>query len=201
MTRQVQQGHNLNAQLIRLGNDGIHLVLGQIALITAAVLCHVARLDLRYNSIVVIGCAVGSEGHIIQQEAQAIVAEGQLELVIAIVLHLIEQRNDPFLAEILSAAVQMYNLVLNVSRSIGCRSLNLTALGLLPVRGLVHHRGLLRLGSGHIHRRVVHCTGRGIGHVGSHCGNRQSAEHQHRREQDRKESGKFLFHGLLALLY
>ena len=123
------------------------------------------------------------------------------ELFSSTMADLIEQGNDPVLAEILSAAVQMYNLVLNVSGSIGCRSLNLTALGLLPVRGLVHHRGLLRLGSGHFCRRVVHCTGRGIGHVGSHCGNRQSAEHQHRREQDRKESGKFLFHGLLALLY
>ena len=56
--------------------------------------------------------AIGREGHVIEQEAQTIVAESQLQLVIAISFHLVEQRDDPVFAEILAAAVEVQDLII-----------------------------------------------------------------------------------------
>ena len=134
MTGQVQQRNDLNIQLICRGDDLVHFRLGQVARIAAAVLRFVASFDLGNDRLMRISRAVGGEGHIIQQEAQTVVAESKLELVIAIVLHLIEQGDNPALAEVLSAAVQMYNLIERVVGRIGHRILFLRRL-------------LLRLGS------------------------------------------------------
>ena len=112
MTRQVQQGDNLNALLLRRGNDLVHLRLGQPARVTAAVLQLIARLDLGHNRLVRVRRAIGREGHVVEQKAQAVVAECQLELVIAVRAHLVEQCDDPVLAEILTAAVEVQDLII-----------------------------------------------------------------------------------------
>lgn len=106
---QVQQGHDLNAVLICLGNDVVHLRLSQPAGIAAAVLRLVTGFHLGNYGCMVISSAIGGERHIVQQETQAIVTEGQLQLVISGGCHFPDQCLDPVRGEVLPAAVQMDN--------------------------------------------------------------------------------------------
>ena len=68
-----------------------------------------AALDSRLNSITLVLRPVHRDGHIIQQEAQAVVAEGQLDMRIVIFRQLIDDALDLTDGEILSAAVQVEN--------------------------------------------------------------------------------------------
>ncbi len=165
MTGGVDTGDHAHALLFGVFNDGVHLRLGQLIGIKVVIRL-VAAVDGRLNRFTLIGRFADLQRHIIQQEAQAVVAHRQLDIVKAGSESIVDERLDAFYRIVLSAAVQEENVI-----SIFLR---------LPSR---RYRGLIA------QRSVIYRTGRRVGRVGSHCGNRQGAEHQHRREQDRKEPG------------
>ena len=173
--RQVQKGHDLDAKAISLGDDLGHFSLGQIAFVTAAVLRLVTGFDLGHDGLMTVSRAVRGEGHVIQQEAETVIAERKLKLVIASGLHFVQQRDDPILGEILSAAVEMKDFA-----KVAGRSLHLDGLGsfeeLLGVQ--------------------FACQVPPVGQ----SRNGQNADHQDKHEQQGKNSGQILFHGMLSLL-
>ena len=79
MSRGIKHRDDLNARFIGIGNDGVHIALGQhTGSCTGKAVAAVAALDSRLNSITLVLRPVHRDGHIIQQEAQAVVAEGLL---------------------------------------------------------------------------------------------------------------------------
>ena len=110
MSRGIKHRDDLNARFIGIGNDGVHIALGQhTGSCTGKAVAAVAALDSRLNSITLVLRPVHRDGHIIQQEAQAVVAEGQLDMRIVIFRQLIDDALDLTDGEILSAAVQVEN--------------------------------------------------------------------------------------------
>ena len=168
MTGRVDAGNHAHALLVGIANNFIHLTLGQL-IGGKVIIISITCLNCSLNVIATVGFAIDRQLHIVQQEAQTIIAHCQLDIVEASAGCIINELLNAAGGVIFSAAVQEEDIH-----------------SIAVYHGLVHHR--LR-------------AGRRIGGVGSQCGNRQGAKYQHCREQDRKESGYFLFHGLLALLY
>ena len=173
MTRHVQHGDDLNALVVRIGDDRIHFALCEIAGI--AVERDIAVRNIGFDGIAG-HCSLGEgQRHIIQQETATAIAKGKLKLIIAIVSHSINQLFDVFNREVLSAAIQMHDSVRH-----RCRSLHLDGLGsfeeLLGVQ--------------------FACQVPPVGQ----SRNGQNADHQDKHEQQGKNSGQILFHGMLSLL-
>ena len=105
----VQQRNNVNAFLCRIFKDGIHVALGQRCGICALGVC-VGRIAAG-NGILHGIIRVIPNGHIIQQEAQSIIAKSQLHMGIVIVCKLIDQVFDLVNTEGFAAAVQMEDAV------------------------------------------------------------------------------------------
>ena len=94
-----------------IGNDRVHLGLRQLVDIEV-IIFFVARVDSLGHRVAAVRHSVHRQGHVVEQKAQAVVAECQLELVIAVRAHLVEQCDDPVLAEILTAAVEVQDLII-----------------------------------------------------------------------------------------
>ena len=123
MTGHIEKRNNFNALLVRILDNSGHLCLGQIAAVTAAVLGLVARNNsFLYFFARVRNSVRDHDGHIVQQEAQAGIAHSQLQLVVVVLRHHINERFDTSSREILSAAVQMHDLVEIVIRTLSRRS-------------------------------------------------------------------------------
>ena len=108
VARCVEQGDDLNALGIGILDDGIHVALAQLAG-GAGRKVRVALLNGTGDSCAAVVLAVDRQGHIVQQEAQAVVAEGQLQVREVIFCQLIDDALDLTDGEILSAAVQVEN--------------------------------------------------------------------------------------------
>ena len=106
MSGVIQQGEDLDAHSVGMGNNRIHLRFRQFVG-TEIVIVSVALLNRSSN----LGIGIGAHGHIIQQESQTVVTKGQFQMGITGGGHLIDQSNDPVLGKILAAAVQMQDAV------------------------------------------------------------------------------------------
>ena len=120
MPRGVQQGNYPDALLFGIADDGVHLVLGQCVPIWVIIVRHVAPLDTGLHIIAGVGSTVHSDGHIFQQEAQAVVADRQFQIVIIVIRKRINDTLDLVHGEILSAAIQMENLHKGVIAAVRC---------------------------------------------------------------------------------
>ena len=114
MTRRIHQRDDLNALAVRIADDGFHLSLGQRIPIWVIIVRLVARLDTGLHRVArertVSTVNAVAEAHILQQEAQAVVADRQFQVVIIVILKRINDILDLAHGEILSAAIQMENL-------------------------------------------------------------------------------------------
>ena len=106
----VDQRDNANAFLIRIADDGIHLRLGQL-ICTSVIVCPVACLNPGFDSFTGIGLTVGCDAHVIQQEAQTVIADSQFQMSIVILSKRIDQSLNLVHGKILPAAVKMENAV------------------------------------------------------------------------------------------
>ena len=79
MTRGVEQGDDPDALFGRIGEDFVHLAFGQLAGRGGGIV-GVPFLDLAFHGVAFIRSAVDRDGHIVGQEAQAVVAERQLDV-------------------------------------------------------------------------------------------------------------------------
>ena len=104
MTGHVQHGNDLNALAVGIGDNGIHVNLIQIPRITVEAVVAVG--DIALDLVAGHSNTLKAETHVVQQETAAAVAEGELELVIAVLGHGVDQLLDIGDAEILAAAVQ-----------------------------------------------------------------------------------------------
>ena len=123
MPRGVDQGDDADASRRRIGDDAAHLRLAQLAGAGGRV-GTVARLDTGLHRVagerVVSTVNAVAEAHIIQQEAQAVVADRQFQIVIIVIRKRINDTLDLVLGEILSAAIQMENLHKGVIAAVRC---------------------------------------------------------------------------------
>ena len=114
MPRGVDKGDDADASLRRIGDDAVHLSLGQRIPIWVIIVRLVARLDTGLHRVArertVSTVNAVAEAHIVQQEAQAVVADRQFQVVIIVILKRINDILDLAHGEILSAAIQMENL-------------------------------------------------------------------------------------------
>ena len=113
----IQKRDNLNARCLCMGNDFIHLGLGQLVdrggIALLIIVCLVAVLDRRGHFRI----RIAAHRHIIQQEAQAIVAEGQLQMGKTCCLHFCDQCLDPINGKVFAAVIQVQDAVIHTG---GC---------------------------------------------------------------------------------
>ena len=111
MPRGVDKGDDADASLRRIGDDAVHLSLGQLVICTGIIVCLVARLDGAFHLVAgeraLRAVDAVAQRHVIQQEAQAVVADRQLQVVIAVLRHLVDEVFDLLLCKVFSAAVEM----------------------------------------------------------------------------------------------
>ena len=114
VTRSVQQGNYPDALAVRIADDGVHLSLGQLVICTGIIVCLVARLNTGLHRFArertVSTVSAVAEAHITQQEAETVVAHGQLHVGVVVRSQRINDTLDLVHGEILSAAIQMENL-------------------------------------------------------------------------------------------
>ena len=79
MARGIEQGDDGNPLFGRVGEDCVHLALGQLAGRVGGI-ASIARLHRRSYGVAFIRSSVDRDGHIVEQEAQALVAERQLDV-------------------------------------------------------------------------------------------------------------------------
>ena len=111
MARGVQQRDDADALCVGIADDGIHLRLGELVAVGVIIISPVARLDSGLDRLAVIGGNIDGNRHIIQQEAKAVVAESQFQMRIAGFCDRIDQADDPVFRKILTARIQMHDLV------------------------------------------------------------------------------------------
>ena len=109
MTGRVEEGDDLYALGVCIGDDRVHLVLTQLPAAGSGIII-VAGLNGRLYVIAGVVFAICCDGHIIQQEAQAVVAKGQFQMGIVIFAHDINDALELIHGEILSSAVNMIDL-------------------------------------------------------------------------------------------
>ena len=97
-----------------MGDDAVHLSLGQRIPIWVIIVRLVARLDTGLHRVArertVSTVNAVAEAHIVQQEAQAVVADRQFHVGVVVRSQRINQGLNLIDREILSAAIQMENL-------------------------------------------------------------------------------------------
>ena len=124
-----------------------------------------------------VGLAVYGQAHVVQQETQAVIADGKLDIIEASRRGVVDELLDAVDRIVLSAAVKEHDAVF-ISGLF--RSLHLDGLGsfeeLLGVQ--------------------FACQVPPVGQ----SRNGQNADHQDKHEQQGKNSGQILFHGMLSLL-
>ena len=110
MPRGIDKGNDADALFLGVGNDIVHFRLSQLIALRAVMVGQISLMDGISDSCTFVGRSVGCHGHIIQEEAHAVVAHGQLHVGIAVVLGLCNEGLDPPGRKILPSAVQMDNL-------------------------------------------------------------------------------------------
>lgn len=94
-----------------IGNDRVHLGLRQLVDIEV-IIFFVARVDSLGHRVAVICRPVHRQGHVVEQEAQAVVAHRQLDIVKSSRRCVVDDLLDAVDAVVLAAAVQEHNIVL-----------------------------------------------------------------------------------------
>ena len=118
MPRRVDAGDDAQALGRGIGDDGVHLALRQL-IGREVVIPFVARVDGGRNCAAFIGRPIDRQGHVIQQEAQTVVADCQLDVVEASGGGVVDDLLDALDAEILPAAVEeddLHEVVLGAAR-------------------------------------------------------------------------------------
>ena len=111
VARRIEHGDDGNVFALGIGNNGVHVSLGQhrAGSILTVTVRGVAISDSIFHIIAAICLVVGLHRHIVQQEPETVVAEGQLQVREVIFCQLIDDALDLTDGEILSAAVQVEN--------------------------------------------------------------------------------------------
>ena len=111
VARGVDTGNHAHALGGGVGDDFVHLGLGQLIHVEVVIRL-IAGVDGGRHPLAAVRLPVYRQGHIVQQEAQAIVAHGQLDIVKSSRRRIVDDLLDAVDAEILAAAVQEHDVVL-----------------------------------------------------------------------------------------
>ena len=109
MARRVEQGDDADLLALGIGNQRIHVRLGQLIILSGVIKRLVARLNGTRHLIAVIRRAVDRQAHVIQQEPQAVVAEGQFHMGIVAVGGIVDHLFQIINTEILPPAIKVDN--------------------------------------------------------------------------------------------
>ena len=111
VTRCVDARNHPHALGLGIGDDRIHLGLRQLIDVKVIVL-FVAGMNRRLDSLAAIRRPIHRQGHIVQQETQAVVAHRQLDIVKSSRRCIVDDLFDTINAVILTAAIQEHDVVL-----------------------------------------------------------------------------------------
>ena len=188
MARRVDAGNHAHALAVRIGDDAVHLKLvqgvrgGVVA--DTRVIGIVAGIDGILDIIAGISRAVHGQGHVIQQEAETVIADCELDVIEARGSAVVDDLLDVGFGIVLSAAVKEQNIVLVIA---------------VDRAGLRRNIGCVFGGLRCVCPRVPEVPQ--VLPAGRKDRGGQNAERQNHGEKDRKESDPFLFHDLYSLLF
>ena len=177
VTRRVDAGNHAHALGCGIVNDGVHIALRQLVNREIVVIL-VARVDRGGDLLAGVVRAVNGQAHVVQQETQAVIADCKLNIIEASRRGVVDKLLDAVNRKVLSAAVKEHDAVVVA----------------IDRRFTLH---LDRLGSFEELLGVQFACQ--VPPVGQ-SRNGQNADHQDKHEQQGKNSGQILFHGMLSLL-
>ena len=109
MTRGVDERNNRDALFISIRDNLIHLALRQLVGIEIVV-CFIACVNRLRNRLTAVCLVLCCHRHVIEQEAQSVIAHAQFQIVISICGSVVNDLLDTVNAEILSAGIKMDDL-------------------------------------------------------------------------------------------
>ena len=177
VTRRVDAGNHAHALGCGIVNDGVHLALRQ--LVNKEIVVYLVACVNRIGDLLAgVGRAVYGQFHVVQQETQAVIADCKLDIIEASRRGVVDELLDAVNRIILSAAVKEHDaVVVAIDRRVT-----------LHLDGLGSFEELLGV--------QFACQVPPVGQ----SRNGQNADHQDKHEQQGKNSGQILFHGMLSLL-
>ena len=111
MTRRIDARNHAHALGSGIGNDLVHLGLRQLVDIEV-IIFFVARVDSLGHRVAAVRRPVHRQGHVVEQEAQAVVAHRQLDIVKSSRRRVVDDLLDVVDAVILTATVEEHDIIL-----------------------------------------------------------------------------------------
>ena len=105
MARAVDDRHDADTAALRMGDDGVHLHLGERVAIGVLVVLVVTGGEGGLHGVAVVALAVDLHRHVVQEEAHAVVGQDQLDVGIAVHVGAIDDLHDLAGREVLAAGV------------------------------------------------------------------------------------------------